>query len=130
MAGEASLSEPDLDQAAAFAFRVWSYKQGELVSLLIHLGDRLGLYRTLDGAGPVDAAELDARTGLHERWLLEWLRGNAAADLLVTSDGETFELTPEGGAVLAREESSLLFAAGAFSEPVEPSIVAELAEAF
>ena len=64
----------DADQAALFAYRVWSYKQGEMVSLLIHLGDRLGLYRALDGAGPVSAREFAERTGLHERWLLEWLR--------------------------------------------------------
>ncbi len=33
----------DPEEVARFAFRVWSYKQGEMVSLLIHLGDRLGL---------------------------------------------------------------------------------------
>ena len=43
--------ELDLDEVRAFSFNVWSYKQGELVSLLIHLGDRLGLYRALEGAG-------------------------------------------------------------------------------
>ena len=50
-------TNPDVDpnQAALFAFRVWNFKQGEMVSLLIHLGDRLGLYRALDGAGAVTA---------------------------------------------------------------------------
>jgi len=120
----------DADQAALFAFRVWSYKQGEMVSLLIHLGDRLGLYRALDGAGAVTAQEFATRTGLHERWLREWLRGNAAAELLVSDDGESFELTPEGAAVLAQEESSLLFAGGAFTAPFEPSVLDELADAF
>ncbi|MEY2452554.1 MAG: hypothetical protein QOD92_2128 [Acidimicrobiaceae bacterium] len=120
----------DTDQAALFAFRVWSYKQGELVSLLIHLGDRLGLYRALDGAGPVTSSELAERTGLHERWLREWLRGNAAAELLVSTDGEVFELTEEGAAVLAKEESSLLFAAGAFTAPFDSSVLDELADAF
>ena len=57
------------DAAALFAFRVWTYKQGESVSLLIHLGDRLGLYRSLDGAGLVTAGELADRTGLNARWL-------------------------------------------------------------
>jgi hypothetical protein len=76
---------PELDPAAvgAFALGVWQYKQGEVVSLMIHLGDRLGLYAALDGAGPVTAAELAAKTELDERWLLEWLRGQAAAGLLV-----------------------------------------------
>jgi len=105
----------DVDAANLFAFRVWNYKQGELVSVLIHLGDRLGLYRALDGRGPTTAAELADATGLHPRWLLEWLRGNAAADLLESTDGEQFELTREGAAVLAHEEHSLLFAAGAFT---------------
>src|SRR5690349_25083756 len=101
-----SLGAPDPDEVAAFAFRVWSYKQGEMVALLIHLGDRLGLYRALDGAGLTTADDLAERTGLHRRWVYEWLRGNAAANLLESADGETFELTAEGAEVLAREESS------------------------
>ena len=63
------------DRLAAFALRVWGYKQGEVVSLMIHLGDRLGLYRAMTGPGPMTAADLAAATGLQERWLLEWLRG-------------------------------------------------------
>ena len=124
------LPDLDLDQAGLFAYRVWSYKQGELVSVLIHLGDRLGLYRALDGAGLVTADELAGSTRLHPRWLLEWLRGNAAADLLVSEDGEHFELTPEGAAVLAHEDTSLFFAAGAFTAPTDGGVVEELAGAF
>jgi 2-polyprenyl-3-methyl-5-hydroxy-6-metoxy-1,4-benzoquinol methylase len=122
--------EFDVDAANLFAFRVWSYKQGELVSVLIHLGDRLGLYRALDGRGPTTADELADATGLHRRWLLEWLRGNAAAELLDSNDGEHFELTPEGAAVLAHEEHSLLFAAGAFTAPTDASVIDDLADAF
>jgi len=123
-------SEPDQNEVAKFALRVWEYKQGELVALMIHLGDRLGLYRALDGAGPVDAAELARRTGLQERWLLEWLRNQAAARLLEYHEGDRFELTSVGRAVLADERESLAFAAGAFGEPTPPDIVAKLSEAF
>ncbi|HLK41696.1 MAG TPA: methyltransferase domain-containing protein, partial [Thermoleophilia bacterium] len=121
---------PDPREVSDFAFRVWSYKQGEMVSLLIHLGDRLGLYRELDGAGSLTAEELADRTGLHPRWLREWLRGNAAAELLASEDGENFALTEAGAMVLAREEDSLQFAAGAFSAPPEPGFVDDLADAF
>ena len=76
------LNRDDPDELKRYSFSVWSYKQGEMVSLMIHIGDRLGLYKSLDGAGPLSAAELAARTGLQERWLLEWLRGQAAARLL------------------------------------------------
>ena len=125
-----SVGELDPEEIARFAFRVWSYKQGEMVSLLIHLGDRLGLYRALEGAGPANAEELASRTGLHARWLSEWLRGNAAADLLASDDGERFELTAVGSMVLAREEDSLQFAAGAFGPPPDPALVDDLASAF
>jgi 2-polyprenyl-3-methyl-5-hydroxy-6-metoxy-1,4-benzoquinol methylase len=125
-----SVDRPNPDEVARFAFRVWSYKQGEMVSLLIHLGDRLGLYRALDAAGEVTADELAAQTGLHPRWLREWLRGNAAAELLASDDGEHFQLTAVGATVLAREEDSLQFAAGAFGPPPDPEVVDDLAKAF
>lgn len=129
--GQTETATDDAAKATrAFAFRVWSYKQGELVSLMIHLGDRLGLYRALSGAGPVTAAELAKRTGLHERWVLEWLRGQAAAGLVDYHDGDRFELTEPGEAVLVDEDSSLMFAAGAFGPPTDPGMVDRLADAF
>ena len=120
----------DPDEIRRFAFNVWNFKQGETVSLMIHIGDRLGLYRALTGAGPVTASELAEKTGLKERWLLEWLRGQAAARLLESETGERFELTPVGAAVLADEENSLAFAAGAFSDLVPPDTVDKLVDAF
>ena len=120
----------DPKELQAYAFNVWSYKQGEMVSLMIHLGDRLGLYRALSEAGPLSAEELAERTGLKQRWLLEWLRGQAAARLLDYHDGDRFELSAVGTAVLADEEGSTAFAAGAFGAPSGPEMVERLADAF
>ena len=120
----------DPDELNRFAFNVWNFKQGEMVSLMIHIGDKLGLYRALTGTGPVTAGELAERTGLHERWLLEWLRGQAAARLLDSEDGELFELSAVGAAVLADEDNSLAFAAGAFSDLMPPETVNKLVDAF
>ncbi len=120
----------DPDALKRFSFSVWNYKMGEMVSLMIHLGDRLGLYKALQGAGSVSAAELAAITGLKERWLLEWLKGQAAARLLHYHDGDRFELSAEGAEVLANEEGSLAFAAGAFSGQTPPETVDKLVEAF
>ena len=125
-----SMTDPT-DAVRKFAFRVWSYKQGEVVSLMIHLGDRLGIYRAMAGAGPLSAGDLAGRTGLQERWLLEWLRNQAAAGLLVSSDGEVFALADEAEPVLADESGSLWFAAGAFTGGVAPpDVVDRLADAF
>jgi SAM-dependent methyltransferase len=123
-------AEPDKDAVALFAFKVWSFKQGEMVALLIHLGDRLGLYRALADVGETTSDELAAATGLHERWVREWLRGNAAAELVASDDGVTFALAPEAVPVLVDEDTSVMFAAGAFGAPMDPSIVDELADAF
>jgi SAM-dependent methyltransferase len=123
--------QTDPDRLAALALQVWRFKQGEVVSLMIHLGDRLGLYRALAGQGPVTAGVLAAATGLHERWLLEWLRSQAAAGLIETADGEVFELSGEAAEVLANEDGSLWFAAGAFQGGVAaPGVVDRLADAF
>lgn len=123
------MPELDPDKLKRFSFSVWNYKQGEMVSLMIHLGDRLGLYRAMDGAGPLTAEDLAERTGLKERWLREWLFGQAAAGLVDYGEGDRFELSAEGSVVLA-DEQNILFAAGAFSTPTPPEIVDKLAKAF
>ena len=120
----------DKDKLRSYSTAVWGYKQGEMVSLLIQIGDRLGLYKALDGAGQVTAKDLADETGLKERWLLEWLRGQAAARLLDYHDGDLFELSVEGALVLADEENSLAFAAGAFSGGTPPDTVDKLVDAF
>jgi 2-polyprenyl-3-methyl-5-hydroxy-6-metoxy-1,4-benzoquinol methylase len=129
---DASPTSHTLDAEAIdrLAFVLWSHKQGELVSLLVHLGHRLGLYRAMDGVGPVDAQQLADLTGLHRRWLLEWLRAQAAAGLLVSDDGQHFELTAEAACVLVEDRGHLRYAAGAFGPPIEPDLVDELATAF
>jgi 2-polyprenyl-3-methyl-5-hydroxy-6-metoxy-1,4-benzoquinol methylase len=123
--------QPDAMKAALFALQVWKYKEGEVLSLMIHLGDRLGLYQAMAGRGPMSAAALSATTGLHERWLLEWLRSQAAASLLDSTDGEEFQLSPEAADVLVEDTESLFFAAGAFQGGVAPpEVVDRLADAF
>lgn len=82
--------------------------------LLLHIGDRLGLYKAMAGAGPMTSATLAARTGTAERYVREWL-GNQAAGGYVSYnpvDG-TFELPPEQAMVVADEDSPV-FLGGAF----------------
>ena len=119
----------DPDALAAITFQVWNYKQGQMVSLMIQLGDRLGLYAALDGAGPTTVDELATRTGLHARWLLEWLRGQAAARLVERHPDDRYELTPEAAMVLARADE-VTFAAAAFDEERPGDYIDRLSDAF
>jgi SAM-dependent methyltransferase len=63
---------------------------------LVLIGDKLGLYRAMAGAGPLTPAELATRTGAHERYVREWLSAQAAGGY-VTYDPATgrFTLPPE-----------------------------------
>jgi 2-polyprenyl-3-methyl-5-hydroxy-6-metoxy-1,4-benzoquinol methylase len=128
---DGSRIEPDPDEVALFAFNVWNYKQGELVSMMIHIGHRLGIYRHLAGQGPTTPPQLATRTGLDERWLREWLEGQAAAGLLSHDPSTGFELGAVGAAVLADDQTSLAYAAGAFAAPpASETVMDRIVEAF
>jgi SAM-dependent methyltransferase len=65
-------------------------------AVLIVIGDKLGLYKAMAGAGPLTPAELAGKTKTTERYVREWLNANAASGY-VTYDATSkkFELPPE-----------------------------------
>jgi SAM-dependent methyltransferase len=77
--------------------------------VMVSLGDKLGLYRALAGAGPLTSAELAERAGCAERYVREWL-GSQVAAAYVDYDptAETYELPAEHAAVLADPDSPTL----------------------
>lgn len=120
----------DLEKLRAFVKHVFDFLSGAVVSGMIYLGDRLGLYGALRAAGTVTSEELARTTGLNERWVREWLRGQAAARLIEYKGDGRFGLSLEAGFVLA-EENSPAFAAGGFhSLPQQFAVLERLPEAF
>src|SRR5690242_19105949 len=81
---------------------------------LVLVGDKLGLYKALAEGGPLDPAELAARTGTAERYIREWLSAQAAAGYVEyrPSDGK-YSMSPEQAMALA-DEKSPAFVSGAF----------------
>jgi SAM-dependent methyltransferase len=100
--------ERDHDRLRRFTFQVFSKLEGAVTAGMIHLGDRLGLYRALAAAdGALTSQELADATGLHERWVREWASNQAAARLVeldATGGVDRFALSGEGRAVLATPE--------------------------
>jgi len=91
----------DPDRLKAYSFLLFSKLDGAVTSGMVHLGDHLGLYRAMaDAAGPITSAQLATVTGLHERWVREWLSNQAAAKLIEYQGDGGFLLTPEAAAVL------------------------------
>jgi 2-polyprenyl-3-methyl-5-hydroxy-6-metoxy-1,4-benzoquinol methylase len=75
-------------------------------AVLILLGDRLGLYKSMADSEPVTPAELARRTGTRERYVREWLNANAASGYITydTATGK-YTLPPEQAFALAVENS-------------------------
>ena len=113
-----------------FAKHVFGKLEGAMTSAMIHLGDRLGLYRALAGGEPQSSAELAKRCGLDERWVREWLHAQGAAGILGYTGEGRFALTPEAEALLANEQHPA-FGCGMFSSlPQTIAVVDALPEAF
>jgi 2-polyprenyl-3-methyl-5-hydroxy-6-metoxy-1,4-benzoquinol methylase len=84
-----------------------------LAGSLVVIGDRLGFYRAMAGAGPVTSERLAAATGTAERHVREWLAAQAAAGYVTYLGDGRYEL-PEEHAVPLTEETSPAFVTGAF----------------
>ena len=72
---------------------------------MVVIGEKLGLYKAL-ADGPMNSAELAARTQTDERYLREWLSSQAAGGY-ISYDQQTnrFSLTQEQAFALANEDS-------------------------
>jgi SAM-dependent methyltransferase len=105
----ATIEEPvavDGAKLEAFVFRAVDEVGATLNAALVVMGDKLGLYRALAGAGPLAPEELAQRTGTAERYVREWLN-NQAAGGYVEYDPETgrYTLPPEQATALTDESS-------------------------
>lgn len=105
----AQTTTTDAGEAAAFLDRVFADAATAVGGLSVSLGDRLGLYRAMAGAGSLTAAELARRTGTQELYVREWLHTQVGAGYLHTaSDGGTdhaYELPDAHALVLAAPDA-------------------------
>ena len=98
---------------------------------LVALGDRLGLYKAMAGAGPLTAAQLAGRTGTSEVYLREWLANQACGGYVEYDPGRgTFTLPEEQALALAREDGPAFVGAVFRGAAGLASAQHELADAF
>jgi SAM-dependent methyltransferase len=121
----------DTDKVGAFARHVAGAITGAATTAMVVVGDELGLYRALAGAGPVTPAELAAETGTHERYVREWLAQQAVAGFISYDAGTgAFTLPPEHAAVLATDDSPAAMAGAALLPAGMFRGISKIAEAF
>ena len=102
------MSTMDIDEAKLEAFMGQAVTDmGAVISApLFVIGEKLGLYKAMAGAGPLSSEELAQRTGVAERSVREWLRNQAAGGYIVyDADTDRYELPAEHALALADEDS-------------------------
>jgi len=120
----------DMEKVGSLAELAFGFLGGAVNSGMIYLGDRLGLYRTMAGAGQLTSDELAGRTGLHERWLREWLRNQGGIGILEYRGDGRFELSPEAALVFADESTPASLIGGFAGFPEQMGAVGLLPEVF
>ena len=104
----------DMSKVEDFMHQVVGDLGAALSSVLIHVGDRLGLYRAMGDAQPVTSDELAKRTGLAERYVREWLHNQAAAGWITYDAAAATFTLPAEHAILIADESQPTFLLGGF----------------
>lgn len=89
-----------------FLGKVVSDVGAAMSAALVVIGDKLGLYKAMNEAGPTTPADLARLTGTAERYVREWLNAQAASGY-VSYDPATgrFALPPEQAFALADDTS-------------------------
>jgi len=125
------MREPNSDKLNELVGKLVGDLGAAIAGASILLGDRLGLYKAMADGAPVTSSELAKKTGLHERYVREWLSGQAASGYIdYDSEKNAFSLSSEQAMAFA-EEGSPAFFAGAF-DVVQATYLDEpkVAEAF
>jgi SAM-dependent methyltransferase len=106
--------ELDPEKLEQFVFGAVAEVGATLNTALVVMGDRLGLYRAMAGAGALTPAELAERSGASERYVREWLNAQAAGGYVAyDSAAGTYTLPPEQ-AVALTDDSSPAYLPGFF----------------
>ncbi|HYZ51806.1 MAG TPA: class I SAM-dependent methyltransferase, partial [Nitrososphaeraceae archaeon] len=114
MSSSTSSQTVDNEKLQQFIGKVLSDFGGAASSVLVYIGDKLGLYKAMsDFRKPITSGELANRTGTSERYIREWLANQAAGGYLVyDSSSQKYTLPVEHAQALVNENSPAYVAGG------------------
>jgi len=102
------VSATQIDEAKLEAFMGQAVTDmGAIISApLMMIGEKLGLYKAMAGAGALTSAEVAERSGAAERYVREWLRNQAAGGYVIYDpESDRYTLPDEQALALADEDS-------------------------
>lgn len=111
-----SVTAPSVDEAKLQAFlgRVIGDFGAALSSTLVYIGQKLGLYKAMAGAGWLTPAELARNTDTVERYVREWLINQAAGGYVAYDPATGKYILPPEQAVALTDETNPCYVGGGF----------------
>jgi SAM-dependent methyltransferase len=103
------VDEAKLHEFIGKAVNEWGAAEGALITFV---GDRLGLFKAMAGAGELTPEELATRTGTHPRIIKEWLAGQAAGGFVKYNPSTGTYTLPEEQALALTDENSPAYIPG------------------
>ena len=105
----------DEEKLQQFLGKIMTDVGGTVSSVLVYIGDKLGLYRAMAEFGkPISSSELADKTNTFERYVREWLANQAAGGYVgYDSTSQRYFLPAENVAALV-DENSAAYVAGFF----------------
>lgn len=101
---------PDRKRVQEFARKLFGHYTSGMLTLMVDIGHRTGLFEAA-AQGPATSEQLADRTGLHERYVREWLGAVATGGIMEYDAGSrTFALPPEHAVCLTGASSRNLAA--------------------
>jgi 2-polyprenyl-3-methyl-5-hydroxy-6-metoxy-1,4-benzoquinol methylase len=103
----------DEERVGELVGTIGGYMLGAAVCLSIWLGDELGLYDAMVGAGAMSADDVASKAACNPRLTREWLDGQSAASLVAyDAAADRYSLSDEAAMALANEDSPVFVARG------------------
>jgi SAM-dependent methyltransferase len=98
-----TMEQLDAARAEAFAGRMLGIFNDGMLTLMVSVGHRTGLFDTMAGLDPADAATIAEAAGLQERYVREWLGAMVTGGIVqYDSTSGTYWLPPEHASSLTR----------------------------
>ncbi len=110
------MSSTSIDETRLEAFMGQAVTDmGAVISApLFLIGERLGLYKAMAGAGPLTSEEVADRAGVAERPVREWLANQAAGGYVTYDSGSGRYTLPDEHALALADEESPFYILGAY----------------
>jgi len=121
----------DREKAKQALDQVFRDMAGAMTAGMVYVGTRTGLFRAMQGKGPMRAEDVVRASGLQPRYVEEWLKGMVASGYLAYDPGaQSFTLPEEQAYFLASDETDH-FVGGLFAMvPPLMRVAPQVARAF